>query len=106
MSDGLSTPLVTIVIPYHHSYVEYLEPCLESIRQQTYTAWELILVDDASEVDSAGAVVQKLGDQRMRIIRHDRNRGQAAGRNTVIRAGWGELVMPVDCDDLLAPTHL
>jgi glycosyltransferase involved in cell wall biosynthesis len=106
MSDGPSDRLVTIVIPYHHNYAQYLEACLESIRQQTYTSWELILVDDASEGETAEAVVEKLGDTRIRIIRHERNRGQAAARNTGIRSGSGEFVMPVDCDDLLDPTHL
>ena len=99
-------PLVTIVIPYHHNYAQYLEACLESIRQQTYTNWEAILVDDASVGETAEAVVGKLADARFSIIRHERNRGQAAARNTGIRSGSGTFVMPVDCDDLLAPTHL
>jgi glycosyltransferase involved in cell wall biosynthesis len=106
LSERSPDPLVTIVIPYHHNYAEYLGACLESIRQQTYRNWEAILVDDASVGETAQAVVGKLADARFRIIRHERNRGQAAARNTGIRNGSGTFVMPVDCDDLLAPTHL
>ncbi len=99
-------PLVTIVIPYHHNYAQYLGECLESVRRQTYTNWETIVVDDASIGETAERVVRTLADSRIRVMRHERNRGQAAARNTGIRSGSGQFVMPVDCDDLLAPTHL
>lgn len=102
----MSRPDVTVVIPFFHTYAPYLEECLESLRQQTFAAWEAIVVDDASGVDAAGSIVTRLGDSRIRVLYHRRNRGQAAGRNTGIRSGTGTYTVAVDCDDRLAPTHL
>jgi glycosyltransferase involved in cell wall biosynthesis len=102
----LAEPLVTIVIPFYHSYAEYLEECLASVVRQTYANWEAVVVDDASADERALALVERLGDSRLRLVRHERNRGQAAARNTGIRSGRGQFIMPVDCDDMLAPTHL
>ena len=101
-----SNSVVSIVIPFHCSYAQYLTACLESVRQQTYTHWEIIVVDDASETDEGRVIVEGIGDPRIRILRHEQNRGQGAGRNTGMRQSSGEFVMPLDCDDVLAPTHL
>lgn len=99
-------PTVTIVVPFHQGYAMYLEECLASIRQQTFEDWEAIVVDDASTNDSARAIVGRMGDTRIGVVRHERNRGCAAARNTGIRHGVGAYLMTVDCDDVIAPTHL
>jgi glycosyltransferase involved in cell wall biosynthesis len=99
-------PQVSIVIPFFHTYATYLPACLDSVRQQTYTNWEIIIVDDASPSEEGRVIVEGIGDPRIRIVRHEQNRGQAAGRNTGMRLAQGELLMPLDCDDVLAPTHL
>jgi glycosyltransferase involved in cell wall biosynthesis len=106
MSRDTSKPLVSIAIPFHDSYADYLADCLRSVLAQTYACWEAIVVDDASMRDDARTIVAGFGDSRIRVIRHERNRGQAAGRNTAIRATTGALIMSLDCDDVLAPTHL
>lgn len=102
----LSPPQVTIVIPFHQAYTMYLEECLTSVLRQTFQDWEAIVVDDASSDDPARSIVERLGDERVRVIRHERNRGQAAARNTGIRSGVGSFLMTIDCDDIVAPTHL
>jgi glycosyltransferase involved in cell wall biosynthesis len=99
-------PLVSIVVPFYSTYARYLPACLASVQRQTYPHWEVVVVDDASPTDDAERIVDALGDTRIRVLRHATNRGQAAGRNTGIRATSGPLVMPMDCDDELAPTHL
>jgi len=104
--DKTPPPLVSVVIPFFHTYARHLTECLESIRQQTWSSWELIIVDDASPTDDAERIVAPLGDPRMRVVRHERNRGQAAGRNTGIRHSHGPFILPVDCDDVLDPTHM
>jgi glycosyltransferase involved in cell wall biosynthesis len=98
--------LVSIAIPFYGSYGAYFEECLRSIVAQTYTHWETVVVDDASGNDIAATLIEQIGDARIRLLRHSRNRGQAAGRNTAIRHSRGPLVMPVDCDDTLAPMHI
>jgi len=102
----MSDPLVSIVIPFYHTYAQHLDACLDSVLQQTYTNWEAIVVDDASRTDEGRVIVERIGNPKIRIMRHEQNRGQAAGRNTGIRASSGEFIMALDCDDLLATTHL
>jgi glycosyltransferase involved in cell wall biosynthesis len=102
----LADPLVSIVIPFHSSYAEYLPDCLGSVLRQSYRNWEIIIVDDASPTEAGRAIAEAPGDPRIRVLRHAENRGQAAGRNTGMRCAAGEFLMPLDCDDILAPTHL
>jgi glycosyltransferase involved in cell wall biosynthesis len=97
--------LVTIVVPVYN-YAEYLEECLNSVVAQTRACWELVVVDDGSTVGDAEAIVRAIGDERIRLVRHARNRGLAAARNTGVKAGSGELIVPLDADDCLAPTYL
>jgi glycosyltransferase involved in cell wall biosynthesis len=101
-----SDPLVSIVIPFYDSYAPYLDACLDSVLRQTYTHWEVIVVDDASATDEGRAIVERHDDARLTIIRHERNRGQGAARNTGMRHSSGDFLMPLDCDDILAPTHV
>jgi glycosyltransferase involved in cell wall biosynthesis len=101
-----SSPLVSIIIPFYGTYIQYFEECLQSVINQTYTNWEAIVVDDASTHDEARKTVERFADSRLTITRHDQNRGQAAARNTGLRISAGEFFMPVDCDDILAPAHL
>lgn len=106
MTRAPSSPQVTIVVPFHQAYARYLADCLTSIGGQTFVDWEAIVVDDASTDDDSYAIVDRLGDARIRVIRHERNRGCAAARNTGIRSGVGAFLMTIDCDDVVAPTHL
>ncbi|GGC45627.1 glycosyl transferase [Siccirubricoccus deserti] len=102
----MADPLVSIVIPFHSTYAEYLPDCLGSVLRQSYRNWEIIIVDDASPTEAGAAIADALGDPRIRVVRHAENRGQAAGRNTGMRLAAGELLMALDCDDLLAPIYL
>jgi SAM-dependent methyltransferase len=93
-------PLVSIVIP-HFNQPEPLRACLESVLAQTLAVWEAVVVDDAS---AEPPVLPD--DPRIRLVRHDANRGLAAARNTGIRAARCELILPLDSDDALAPDYL
>jgi len=103
---GQDRQTVTIVIPCYNQ-AHFLEECLASILQQTYPDWTAIVVDDhSSDGDQIAAVVATTGDSRIRVIRHERNRGLAAARNTGIKQSSTELILPVDSDDKLQPTCL
>ena len=101
-----TTQEVTIVIPcYKHAH--YLVDCLGSLAAQTYPHWKAIVVDDCSpDHRQIAKVVEDFGDARVRIVRHERNRGLGAARNTGIREADTELVLPLDSDDKLAPDCL
>ncbi len=93
---------ISIIIPVYNAE-QYLKKCLDSILAQTYTDWELILVDDGStdhSLEICRAYVQK--DSRIRVI-HRKNGGEAAARKTGLKASTGDVITFVDSDDWLAP---
>lgn len=94
--------LITIIIPVYN--VEpYLARCLDSVLQQTYTALEIILVDDGS-TDSCGRLCDAYAekDSRIKVI-HKVNGGLSSARNAGLDAMSGDYVLFVDSDDYIAP---
>ena len=83
---------------------KYLPRCLDSIFAQTERDFEVIVVDDCSPGNCAEAVA-RYGD-RVRYVRHDRNRSAFQARMTAVRAARGEYVVPVDPDDYVMPELL
>ncbi|HED65575.1 MAG TPA: glycosyltransferase [Planctomycetes bacterium] len=99
-------PIVTVVVPCYRQ-AHFLTECLESIQAQTLPNWRAIVVDDASPDGGAIAkVVEEIGDPRIRLIRHEENRGLGGSRNTGIRAAETEYVYPLDSDDRITPDCL
>ena len=87
MSRVASPPDVSIVVPCYAHGAE-LTRGLESIRDQTHGAWECVVVDDGSPTDEAAEAVAILGDDRVRFVKHDTNRGLAAARRPSPRVQW------------------
>lgn len=96
-------PTCSIVIPVYNDPGGYLEGALESVTRQTLSTWEAIVVDDGSAEPTAAAEVARLGDPRVRLITHERNRGLAAARNTGTRAAESDVIVLLDADDMLEP---
>ena len=94
--------LVTVIVPVYNAE-KYLERCVDSILQQTYTDLELLLVDDGS-TDRSGELCDAYArkDERVRVI-HRQNGGVSAARNTGLDAAKGAWIMFVDNDDFIAP---
>jgi glycosyltransferase involved in cell wall biosynthesis len=106
MSDG---PLVTAVIIFLNGE-KYIAESIESILAQSYTNWELVLVDDGS-TDGATDIARDYAARhpdRIRYIEHENheNRGMSASRNAGVSAGRGELVSFLDADDIWLPERL
>ncbi len=98
-------PLVSIVMPVHNS--RWLTEAVASVLAQSYRRFELILVDDASTDAAMLKVLEKAAvDQRVKVIRNDRNLGISGASNAGIAAGAGEYVAFMDHDDLLHPDAL
>lgn len=92
--------LLSVIIPVYN-VEEYLEKCVESILNQTYTDLEVILVNDGSR-DSSGAICDAFAqkDSRVRVI-HKANGGLSSARNAGMDAATGEYITFVDSDDWL-----
>ena len=99
-------PQISIVIPCYNQ-AAYLVDCLSSVREQTFTDWEVIVVDDGSD-DAARIAdcVRDPGDPRIRLLRHEQNRGLGAARNTGFKSSRADLILPLDSDDCLSPPYL
>jgi len=92
--------LISIIVPVYKAE-DYLQRCVESIRKQTYTCLEIILVNDGSP-DGSGAICDALAesDSRIKVI-HKPNGGASSARNAGLDAARGEFVAFVDSDDKL-----
>ena len=99
--NGEQFPAVTVVVPVY-KVERYVERCLESILNQTFGDFELIIVEDASP-DRSIEICERLAaaDDRIKIIRHDRNRGLGAARNTGMEHARGKYIYFVDSDDMI-----
>ena len=93
-----NNPLISIIVPVY-KVERYLPRCIESIIKQTYTNFELILVDDGTP-DRSGMICDMYAekDSRIRVI-HKENGGVSTARNTGIDAAKGEWITFVDSDD-------
>jgi glycosyltransferase involved in cell wall biosynthesis len=94
----------SVVIPTYNQ-AQYLESAIESVFAQSYTGWELIVVNDGSTDATPGILSAFEGDGRFKAI-HQNNRGLAAARNAGIRAATGHYVALLDSDDEWQPDYL
>src|SRR2546425_273412 len=97
-------PRGSVITPGHEAEGHVAE-AIASVISQTYSDWEMIVVDDAS-TDGTSAVAESVEDQRVRVLRSEHNRGPAAARNLALAAARGELVAFLDADDRLLPRYL
>lgn len=97
--------LISIIVPVFN-VEDYIETCVNSILSQTYTKFEIILVNDGS-TDKSGEICNQfaLKDRRVKVI-HQVNKGVSAARNSGIRVANGEYICFVDSDDKLQKDFL
>src|SRR6266550_1311124 len=92
-----------IMRTYNRGYV--IREAIASALRQTYPDFEIIVVDDGS-TDGTAEVVRRIGDDKIRYIGHNTNRGVSAAGNTGIKAATGDVVANLDTDDLWQPEML
>jgi glycosyltransferase involved in cell wall biosynthesis len=100
----MRTPSVSVIIPVHNR-ARYVVDAIDSILAQTWRDFELIVVDDGS-TDDTPAVLARLDDPRLRVIRNEVNRGIPVTRNVGLTAARGEFVAWLDSDDRAVPRRL
>ena len=97
-------PRISVVLPVHNR-ADVLPRAIESVIAQELSDFELIVVDDGSTDDSA-TLVESFADERIRLIRLDKNRGGNVARNEGIRAAHSPLIAFLDSDDRYLPNKL
>jgi glycosyltransferase involved in cell wall biosynthesis len=104
-----ATPEVwlSILVPVYQ-VESYLKACAESVLVQADEGVEIVFVDDASTDGSPSILAQLLTSHphRVRVLRHDRNKGISAARNTLLHAAHGNYIWFIDSDDLLEPNAI
>jgi teichuronic acid biosynthesis glycosyltransferase TuaG len=98
--------LVSIITPSYNSS-EFIEETINSVLNQTYTNWEMIIVDDVS-ADNSIEIIQKYIkiNSKIKLIELENNSGAAVARNTAIKAAKGRFIAFLDSDDLWLPEKL
>jgi hypothetical protein len=102
-----AVPLVSVIVPCYNQS-NYLPEAVASVLAQTFTDWELIIVNDGSPDDTsevARKLIKENPGRRIRLV-EKKNGGLAHARNTGIRAADGAYILPLDADDKIGPAML
>ena len=97
-------PKVSVIVPAYNG-ADLIGETIQSVLDQTYPHWELLIVDDRSP-DQTAEVVRQFKDARIKYILHEENRGPDLARLTGLRASVGEIIAFLDQDDLFHPEKL
>ena len=112
--DVPASELVSIIVPVYNA-AGYIEETINSVIEQTYTRWELILVDDCSTDDSYDLIKKTIaefkrtkayGGQSIVLLKNPQNSGAAKTRNNGVDAAKGRFIAFLDADDLWHPDKL
>ena len=97
--------MISVIVPVYN-VEEYLEECLDSLKNQRFTDFEVILVNDGSK-DNSQAICELYCEQDSRFhLINQENQGQSAARNRGVNASIGELITFVDSDDVISTKYL
>lgn len=88
------------IITTSYNYGEYISETIKSIRAQSYSDWELIIVDDSSEDNSVEIIKSFCNDKRIKLICHDKNKGLTQSVKTGLKYAKGEWIAFLESDDL------
>lgn len=97
--------LVSIITPSYNT-AKYIGKTIESVQNQTYQNWEMIIVDDCSTDETDGIVKKYLEDKRIKYLKNESNSGAAVSRNKALREAKGKWIAFLDSDDLWFPKKL
>lgn len=101
----MNNPKVSVIVPVYN-VEKLLQRCIDSILAQTFTDFELLLIDDGSK-DKSGEICDEYAakDSRIRVF-HKQNGGVSTARNLGIDKAQGEWIYFVDSDDIVLPSAL
>lgn len=96
--------LVSIIMPSYNT-AKFITDTIQSVLNQTYQNWELLIVDDCS-TDNSDEVIASFNDPRIKIFKNEKNSGAAISRNKAIAEAAGKWIAFLDSDDLWLPEKL
>ncbi len=97
-------PLISIIITYYN-LGKYINDCVLSILSQTYTNWEVIIVNDGSDKRNT-QILNRIKNEKIKIIELPKNEGQLCAFLAGLKNAKGEFVCMIDSDDILLPNYL
>ncbi|MEC5425937.1 glycosyltransferase family 2 protein [Virgibacillus sp. C22-A2] len=99
-------PLISVITPAYNAE-RFIKQTIESVLEQTYPNWEMILVDDCSTDDTVEIIKRyQEDDSRIKLIVHEVNSGSAVARNAAMEHATGQYIAFLDSDDLWYPEKL
>lgn len=104
MDQVITSPMVTVLMPVYNG-APFLGEAISSVLAQTFNDFELLIIDDGS-TDNSADIVRAHADERIRLIRNDRNLGLIASLNKGIDLAKGSFIARMDCDDRMHPERL
>lgn len=105
MNLFLDDSLISIIMPSYNTG-RYIKESIESVIVQTYSNWELIIVDDCSTDNTDEVIMPLLEDKRVRYLKNEHNSGAAISRNRALREARGRWIAFLDSDDVWMPDKL
>lgn len=100
----MASPLVSVVIPAYNRE-HFIVPAVQSVQNQGIEDIEIVIIDDCSK-DNTVEKISTINDPRIRLIRHEKNKGEAGARNTGVSEARGKYVAYLDSDDQWLPGKL
>lgn len=97
----MSQPLVSVIMPVYNAEA-FLQEAINSVLQQSYRNWELILINDGS-VDGSKAICEAQEDSRIIYLENEQNQGVLRSRNIALRHAKGDYIAWLDSDDIALP---
>jgi hypothetical protein len=105
MTDVSLSARVSVVMPTYRQ-ARFLPRAVRSLLDQTFTDWELVIVDDGSDDDTQTVIQSFLADPRISVVRFERNQGLGRALNAGLDASNAELIAYLPSDDVWYPEHL
>jgi glycosyltransferase involved in cell wall biosynthesis len=100
----LTKPLVSVIMPAYECE-KYVAKAIQSVLQQSYTNWELLIGDDASQ-DGTLSIILSIKDSRIKIYKNSTNQGNVVTRNNLFSNASGEFITVLDADDWMENNKL
>jgi glycosyltransferase involved in cell wall biosynthesis len=103
----MSDPIVSVIMPAYNAE-KYIAEAISSVQNQTFSDWELIIIDDGSKDDSAEIAKRYADDIKIFFLQHPNkeNKGVAQTRSLGVKASKGDLIAFLDADDQFVPGKL